>query len=103
MFHKRLMGEFRDNMKYVAGMVATQWMQLLANVALMLAIARTISAVSSKAVTMDELTKLGIVFVCVVLVRAVSACCHLCYGRIYIMSYKWRKILIDCIVIFMVY
>ena len=24
MFHKRLMQEFRDNMKYVAGMVATQ-------------------------------------------------------------------------------
>lgn len=76
MFHKRLMGEFRDNMKYVAGMVATQWLQLLANVVLMLAIARTISAVSSKAVTMDELTKLGIVFVCVVLVRAVSAFCN---------------------------
>lgn len=76
MFHKRLMGEFRDNMKYVAGMVATQWLQLLANVVLMLTIARTISAVSSKAVTMDELTKLGMVFVCVVLVRAACAFCN---------------------------
>ena len=32
MFHKRLMQEFRDNMKYVAGMVATQWLMLIANV-----------------------------------------------------------------------
>ena len=29
MFHKRLMQEFRDNMKYVAGMVATQWLMLI--------------------------------------------------------------------------
>ena len=39
MFHKRLLKEFRDNQKYVAGMVATQWVILLANVILMLAAA----------------------------------------------------------------
>ena len=38
MFHKRLMKEFKENQKYVAGMVATQWGSLLCNVALMYAI-----------------------------------------------------------------
>ena len=35
MFHKRLLKEFSDNRKYVAGMVIMQWAALLANVALM--------------------------------------------------------------------
>ena len=39
MFHKRLMQEFRDNMKYVAGMVATQWLMLIANVFFMYTLA----------------------------------------------------------------
>ena len=29
MFHKRLMKEFKENQKYVAGMVITQWVSLL--------------------------------------------------------------------------
>ena len=37
MFHKRLMKEFKENQKYVAGMVAAQWGSLLCNVALMYA------------------------------------------------------------------
>ena len=39
MFHKRLLKEFKDNMKYVWGMVATQWVSLLANVGMMLTMA----------------------------------------------------------------
>lgn len=39
MFHKRLLKEFNDNMKYVIGMVATQWVSLLANVGMMLTVA----------------------------------------------------------------
>ena len=39
MFHKRLLHEFEDNMQYVIGMVATQWVSLLANVAMMLTVA----------------------------------------------------------------
>ncbi len=39
MFHKRLLKEFNDNMKYVIGMVATQWVSLLANVGMMLTMA----------------------------------------------------------------
>ena len=38
MFHKRLMKEFKENQKCVAGMVAAQWGSLLCNVALMYAI-----------------------------------------------------------------
>ena len=44
MFHKRLMQEFRDNMKYVAGMVATQWLMLIANVFFMYTLAGFISS-----------------------------------------------------------
>ena len=39
MFNKRLLSEFKDNMKYVTGMVATQWVSLLANVGMMLVMA----------------------------------------------------------------
>ena len=34
MFHKRLLREFKENQKYVAGMVAVQWISLLANLIL---------------------------------------------------------------------
>lgn len=34
MFHKRLLQEFKENQKYVIGMVLTQWVMLLANIAL---------------------------------------------------------------------
>ena len=44
MFHKRLLNEFKDNMKYVIGMVATQWVSLLANVVLMIMIAKTVAS-----------------------------------------------------------
>lgn len=39
MFHKRLLKEFSDNMKYVIGMVASQWVSLIANVGLMMVMA----------------------------------------------------------------
>lgn len=39
MFHKRLLKEFSDNMKYVAGMVAAQWGSLISNVVLMMVMA----------------------------------------------------------------
>ena len=43
MFHKRLLKEFKDNIKYVIGMVLTQWVSLLANVVLMLIIANIVA------------------------------------------------------------
>lgn len=39
MFHKRLLKEFSDNMKYVVGMVAAQWVSLIVNVVLMMVMA----------------------------------------------------------------
>lgn len=39
MFHKRLLKEFSDNMKYVIGMVVSQWVSLIANVVLMMVMA----------------------------------------------------------------
>lgn len=40
MFHKRLLREFPENRKCVAGIVAAQWVSLLANVTLMFALAQ---------------------------------------------------------------
>ena len=45
MFHKRLLKEFSDNCKYVAGMVIAQWFSLLANVVLMLVVAAYIEQI----------------------------------------------------------
>lgn len=46
MFHKRLLKEFSDNRKYVAGMVIMQWAALLANVALMYVLAAYVGRIS---------------------------------------------------------
>ena len=44
MFHKRLLKEFQDNIKYVVGMVAPQWVSLIANVVLMLLISGIVAS-----------------------------------------------------------
>ena len=46
MFHKRLLREFSDNRKYVIGMVAAQWVSLLANVLLVFVLAKLIEAIA---------------------------------------------------------
>lgn len=79
MFHKRLLKEFQDNIKYVVGMVATQWISLVANVVLMLMIAGIVAAFmqtevlgwSSKSVLILLTT-----FVVVFFVRAVATTYH---------------------------
>lgn len=73
MFHKRLLKEFQDNIKYVIGMVATQWVSLLANVVLMLLIANLVATfITEDALAWDESAVLGllIIFCGVFLVRA---------------------------------
>lgn len=69
MFHKRLMKEFRDNRKFVIGMVASQWVTLLANVALMLTAAGYISGILEGTVTPERTCLLLGVLVGVMLVR----------------------------------
>lgn len=73
MFHKRLMKEFKENQKYVAGMVATQWGSLLCNVALMYAIGVFLEKLllGNKNVGEGDIAKLFIVFAAVYIGRAV--------------------------------
>lgn len=54
MFHKRLLKEFNDNRKYIAGMVLTQWVTLLANVVLMLFAASFIGHMSDGSLTASD-------------------------------------------------
>ncbi len=73
MFHKRLMKEFKENQKYVAGMVATQWGSLLCNVALMYAIGVFLEKLLlyNRTVGEGDIAKLFIVFAAVYIGRAV--------------------------------
>lgn len=92
MFHKRLLKEFSDNKKYVIGMVAAQWVSLVANVVLMMALAVFISAIlegevgtGSASGQMGQQYQIGlmrtggvsaisllVVFICVFLVRSLA-------------------------------
>lgn len=75
MFHKRLLNEFKDNMKYVIGMVATQWVSLLANVVLMIMIAKTVASfIENKNISGESPSSLILlaVFLIVFLVRGVA-------------------------------
>ena len=72
MFHKRLLKEFQDNVKYVVGMVMTQWVSLLANVVLMLIIATIVATfVNGNENVWSDSAVVGllIIFVAVFLVR----------------------------------
>ena len=73
MFHKRLIKEFKDNMKYVIGMVASQWVSLLANVVLMLIIANIVATfVEGKENVWNESAVVGllVIFAGFFLIRA---------------------------------
>lgn len=72
MFHKRLLKEFQDNVKYVVGMVMTQWVSLLANVVLMLIIANIVATfVNGNENVWSDPAVVGllVIFVAVFLVR----------------------------------
>ena len=68
MFHKRLLKEFNDNMKYVIGMVTTQWVSLLANVGMMLVLAGTVTSKMS----MSDMLTLLVVFAIAFAVRMIA-------------------------------
>ena len=79
MFHKRLLKEFKDNMKYVMGMVATQWVSLLANVVFMLMIAAMVAAfIEAKSITFhsQKVLVLLAIFSGAFLIRAIATACH---------------------------
>ena len=75
MFHKRLLKEFQDNIKYVIGMVATLWVSLVANIVLMFMIAIIVASfVENKIIQWDTPTAivLLVIFLGVFLIRRVA-------------------------------
>lgn len=81
MFHKRLIREFTDNRKYIAGMVAAQWASLLANVVLMLVLAEficggllqnTVLPGSGRSAREVSIGTLAITFAAALLVRCIA-------------------------------
>lgn len=71
MFHKRLLKEFRDNQKYVAGMVAAQWGILLANVILMLAAADFIGDMRTGSLETAGIWRILLILAAVLLFRGI--------------------------------
>lgn len=71
MFHKRLMKEFNNNRRMIAGMVASQWGMLLANAALMYAAAVFIAAMVKKEDIAGQAGKLLLVLAAAIVLRAV--------------------------------
>ena len=69
MFHKRLLQEFKENQKQVAGMVLTQWISLLSNVTLMFVIANTLNSIVKDTFTTKHMVLLFLTFVAVILIR----------------------------------
>lgn len=76
MFHKRLLKEFKDNQKYVAGMVLTQWLSLLANITLTYAIARYLGLLLHGQIVGRDTLVLSITLTAVFLVRACMTSCN---------------------------
>ena len=72
MFHKRLMKEFSDNLKYVIGMVAAQWVSLLANVGMMLVMADFIGKLLINRMEIRQMTELLITFVAAFVIRMLA-------------------------------
>lgn len=73
MFHKRLMREFRDNMKLVVLMVAAQWIMLIANVFFMYTIAETVCRLYMRDIAQKQVIKLAVTLLCVILVRSMCS------------------------------
>ena len=81
MFHKRLLKEFRDNMKYVAGMVAAQWVSLIANVFMMLTLSVFVEKLLSTEVMQGQMEstaiiRLVVVFVIAFVIRMIATTIH---------------------------
>lgn len=73
MFHKRLLHEFRENRKMIEGMVASQWLMLLANAALMMETAKAIAAVFEGTWRREQAGRLLFVLLAVCLIRGAAS------------------------------
>lgn len=85
MFHKRLLKEFRENRKFVAGMVFAQWAALLANILLTLALAYYAAALLAGGV--EEADTIGLIL-CLGTVFLIRTIAHTANSR---MSHKASK------------
>lgn len=72
MFHKRLLKEFKDNRKYVAGMVFTQWVALLANVTLMFTIASFLEKLLEGVYSKQAASQLLLLLLAVLFIRGIT-------------------------------
>lgn len=72
MFHKRLLKEFKDNRKYVAGMVFTQWVALLANVTLMFTIASFLEKLLEGVYSKQAAGQLLLLLLAVLFIRGIT-------------------------------
>lgn len=73
MFHKRLVKEFRENQKNIWGMVLTQWVMLIANVALMLQTAAFIAGMVRGENLQNQSIRLLVTLAVVVVVRSLMS------------------------------
>lgn len=69
MFHKRLMKEFKENMKYVALVVASQWIMLIANVIFVFQSAKLLNMLRIGSTTVEELKKYALMMLGVIILR----------------------------------
>lgn len=76
MFHKRLLQEFQCNRKYVAGMVAAQWVSLCANVAMTGATAAYLHHLSQRA---DRKAHTGLFYVLLLVLAIAVRCVMTCW------------------------
>ncbi len=72
MFHKRLLKEFKDNQKYVIGMVLTQWISLIANIVLMLATVKFLEAMLCESITYQGIGQLLLILCGVLCMRGIA-------------------------------
>lgn len=73
MFHKRLIKEFRENQKNIWGMVLTQWVMLIANVALILQTAAFIAGMVRGENLQNQSIRLLVTLAVVVVVRSLMS------------------------------
>lgn len=71
MFHKRLLKEFNDIWKYVAGIVFTLWIILIANVILMPAVSAFIAKMMKQSVSASDFLKILLLLAGTLLVRGI--------------------------------
>lgn len=71
MFHKRLLNEFKENKKYVAGMIGCQWISLIANIMFVYGTSMVIQGMYEKTLTDKNIQAYLILLVCVLAVRSI--------------------------------